>query len=155
LAVEADRRNPARLLHPVYKEKTSLCKKNDHAMDKTLIERSKSRLLEMRKRLIPTVQNVEQAILEEVRAPGDLSNAPTHLASEDEEGVDRSVAIAQNEEGLLEDVEAALARIENGAYGRCEDCAREIAKSRLEALPFTRYCIRCASQHEQVASGTP
>jgi RNA polymerase-binding protein DksA len=41
----------------------------------------------------------------------------------------------------LGDVEAALARIDDGAYGTCEVCGQEIAAARLEAMPSTRFCI--------------
>jgi RNA polymerase-binding transcription factor DksA len=41
----------------------------------------------------------------------------------------------------LADVERALNKIGDGAYGRCEVCGNEIASPRLEAMPATRYCI--------------
>jgi DnaK suppressor protein len=47
----------------------------------------------------------------------------------------------------LEDVERALAKLEEGTYGRCESCGREINPVRLEAMPAARYCIDCASRH--------
>jgi RNA polymerase-binding transcription factor DksA len=43
----------------------------------------------------------------------------------------------------LTDVDAALARIEAGTYGRCESCGNDIAPARLEALPHARLCISC------------
>src|SRR3954471_18357995 len=48
-------------------------------------------------------------------------------------------------ETLLE-VDAALAKIEAGTYGRCESCGEQIAEARLEAKPAARFCIACASQ---------
>jgi DnaK suppressor protein len=63
-------------------------------------------------------------------------------------GVDCDVALAQNEEWILEEVEHALQRIEDGTFGRCQDCGREIDRDRLDALPYTRYCIRCSPRHE-------
>ena len=48
-------------------------------------------------------------------------------------------------ENLLE-IEAALAKLEDGTYGTCEDCGNEIAGARLEAMPSARYCITCASK---------
>lgn len=49
-------------------------------------------------------------------------------------------------EGLaqrLEDVQAALARLDKGTYGRCERCGNEINPERLEAIPTARLCISC------------
>lgn len=47
--------------------------------------------------------------------------------------------------GLLDEVEAALGRLDAGSYGRCEACASAIDPERLEALPTTRSCRACAS----------
>ncbi|GEM_PF-1580517 len=47
---------------------------------------------------------------------------------------------------IIADIDAALARIEQGTFaGTCEDCAGEIAPERLEAIPQTRLCVRCAA----------
>jgi RNA polymerase-binding transcription factor DksA len=45
----------------------------------------------------------------------------------------------------LEEVDAALARVERGTYGVCESCGGPIAPARLEARPVARTCITCAS----------
>ena len=46
----------------------------------------------------------------------------------------------------LDDVDAALARFDDGTYGMCESCGSEIAEARLEAMPAARQCMDCASQ---------
>lgn len=46
----------------------------------------------------------------------------------------------------LVDLDDALARVDAGTYGRCETCGRPIGEARLEALPATRLCVRCAGQ---------
>jgi RNA polymerase-binding protein DksA len=46
----------------------------------------------------------------------------------------------------LAEVEAALAKIDDGTYGTCEQCGKEIAPARLEAKPAARNCIDCASK---------
>jgi DnaK suppressor protein len=45
---------------------------------------------------------------------------------------------------MLRDVTSALQRIEDGSFGSCERCGEAITKSRLNALPYVRHCIRCA-----------
>jgi len=45
----------------------------------------------------------------------------------------------------LDDIEAALGRIQRGAYGRCEICQRAIGRQRLLALPAARLCIDCTA----------
>jgi DnaK suppressor protein len=46
----------------------------------------------------------------------------------------------------LEDVDAALRRVERGTYGRCETCGRPIGVARLQALPAARQCVLCAAR---------
>jgi RNA polymerase-binding transcription factor len=45
----------------------------------------------------------------------------------------------------LAEIEAALAKLEGGTYGRCEECGDPIDPARLEAMPSARYCITCAA----------
>lgn len=47
--------------------------------------------------------------------------------------------------GLLDEVEAALVRLDEGRYGSCETCGEPVGAERLEALPTTRFCRSCAS----------
>jgi RNA polymerase-binding transcription factor DksA len=55
-------------------------------------------------------------------------------------------ALAQSLRDTLQDVDAALGKIDSGAYGLCESCGSEIAEARLEAMPAARLCITCASK---------
>ena len=56
-----------------------------------------------------------------------------------EQGENRAL-VGQLEETLAE-VERALAKLDEGAYGKCEACGQAIGEARLEAMPATRYCI--------------
>lgn len=47
---------------------------------------------------------------------------------------------------LLRDTERALAKFDDGTFGKCESCGQEIAPARLEAKPAARLCIECASK---------
>ncbi|MFJ6212850.1 TraR/DksA family transcriptional regulator [Streptomyces sp. NPDC092296] len=44
---------------------------------------------------------------------------------------------------VLDDVEAALERMDDGSFGRCELCTRPVEQARLEIVPQARYCVRC------------
>ncbi len=112
----------------------------------------KSRLLELRKRLIEEVAAAEQALRDDILSPGDHSASRMHPGDQDVEGLDEQLAIAHNEEQLLEQVDAALGRIEAGTFGKCEDCDRPISEARLKAIPYTARCIQCA-QRAEGASG--
>jgi DnaK suppressor protein len=50
----------------------------------------------------------------------------------------------------LADVEAALRRIEEGSYGRCESCGGPMGLQRIRAIPEARYCMGCSGQREMV-----
>jgi RNA polymerase-binding protein DksA len=117
-------------------------------MEAERIQRFRRELLELRARLAGEVNSLIEAIPQESQAAGDLSNVPTHNADRDSEGLDKQVALVQNEEGLLEEVEAALVRIEEGKFGACEECGQPIADERLEALPYAACCVRCAQVDE-------
>jgi len=56
---------------------------------------------------------------------------------------------SNNERQTLQMVEAALARIREGSFGECINCGEEINIRRLEAVPWTRYCIACQEKLEQ------
>ena len=66
---------------------------------------------------------------------------------------ERELAIRtlDRESALLRNVRSALARIADGSYGSCLHCEEEIKPKRLDAVPWTKYCIRCqeaADRHE-------
>jgi DnaK suppressor protein len=108
-------------------------------------------LLELRERLLRRVDTAEEALREDVVKPGDISSVPTHPADQDVEGLDAEIAIAQNEELLLEQVEAAIERIRVGTYSVCQQCGRTIDAQRLQAVPYASRCIDCArGHHDQI-----
>lgn len=94
-----------------------------------------------------------KVVLEERRESGDLDESQQEstgeLSSHDQHPGDvatttfertRDLAIEEHLETRIEEVEAALARIDEGSYGRCEVCGKDIEPERLEARPATRYC---------------
>jgi DnaK suppressor protein len=56
---------------------------------------------------------------------------------------------SNNDRQLLQMVDGALARIEDGTFGQCISCGNEINPKRLEAVPWTRYCIECQEKLEK------
>ncbi len=61
-----------------------------------------------------------------------------------------SLTFGDRDREKLAEIEAALERIKNGAYGLCEDCEERIEEGRLLAMPFARVCVDCKSKHEQM-----
>jgi DnaK suppressor protein len=62
---------------------------------------------------------------------------------------ERDLALRSNARDLLEQVNAALRRLDEGTYGVCADCGGPIAVERLEALPYATLCIRCQAARER------
>ena len=54
-----------------------------------------------------------------------------------------------NDRAILQLVEDALGRIKDGSFGECASCHEELQQKRLEAVPWTRYCITCQEKKEK------
>lgn len=115
-------------------------------MQKSALEKHKRSLLKMRARMTGEVSRLIEAVPEKANGAGDLSHVPTHNADRDSEGLENEMSLIHNEEQILADVQDALDRIEAGTFGTCEDCGGKISEPRLDALPFTPYCIDCAQK---------
>lgn len=74
------------------------------------------------------------------RAPDDVENL--QLAGER----DLAIARLEREALLLAEIRAALKRIEDGEYGDCQVCGREIARGRLTAVPWASCCVTCQEE---------
>ena len=57
-----------------------------------------------------------------------------------EKGIEKEV--------VIEAIEDALRRIDDGTYGVCRDCGEAIAPARLDAIPWTRVCIACKEKQK-------
>lgn len=62
-----------------------------------------------------------------------------------------TLGLVENEQETLDQIQSALQRIELGVYGRCSDCEGPVGKLRLQALPYTQFCINCARARESEA----
>jgi RNA polymerase-binding transcription factor DksA len=94
------------------------------------------------------------ARLNEAGEQGQGELTATHGIGETEHvvlGVEREIAAAveSNAREALEDIAAALARLDDGSYGLCRTCRLPIAPERLEAMPETRWCVACQSEQHR------
>ena len=117
-------------------------------MDKTDQENYRRRLTSLRARLAGDVTQLADEALRKNGGPasGNLSNTPMHLADLGTDAFEEEMTLGllENQEQTLDQTRAALARLDAGTYGRCEECGREIGRERLNALPHTPHCIDCA-----------
>jgi len=79
---------------------------------------------------------------------GELSDFDQHTGDVGTETFlrERDLAIEGNEQTLLRQIEIALRKIDDGTYGVCERCGKPIPAARLEAIPYTPYCIEDAER---------
>ncbi len=64
---------------------------------------------------------------------------------------DKAIALIRRERAELALVSSALTRMEQGSYGVCEACGQEVPYARLQAIPYTRYCIACKEDKDAEA----
>ncbi len=90
-------------------------------------------------------------------ASGNLSNAPLHLADLGTDNNEHEVTLSlmENDGQAVAETLAALRRLDEGTFGRCERCGNEIPAERLRAVPATRYCVACARRAEEDGEGSP
>lgn len=115
-------------------------------MSPAKLKRHHQQLLVLRDRYRGSVNGLIDAVPDTLNSTGNETNLPTHPADRASEGLDAEMALLHAEEGLLEDVESALQRIQSGGYGRCIRCRAVIDETRLNAIPYTPHCIDCARQ---------
>ena len=112
----------------------------------------KERLLALRSRLRGDVSMMADAALKKTRteANGDLSSMPIHMADIGSDNYEQefTLSLMETEEDRLELIEGALERIEDGVYGSCLECGGPVPKTRLNAIPYTPFCVKCATKLE-------
>ena len=93
--------------------------------------------------LIAERDRLRAGIAEGIVAPGPMTYGSQAAAATQVFEQQRDLALRDRNERQLAAVEAALARLDDGTYGRCVRCGRPIGPERLDALPWAAQCIDC------------
>lgn len=103
----------------------------------------RQRLEEERERLRT---ELELLMADERARSGDERGYDNHLADDATNTleIEQDIALEHHLRMLLLEVEQALDRMARGRYGHCEECGQRIDPERLEALPYTRFCLACS-----------
>lgn len=111
------------------------------------IQQLKKELMEMEERLTETEEETEvtKTAQEDVGELSMYDNHPADMGTELYER-EKDMALNTHAEGELEKVQNALQAIEDGTYGKCEVCGKDIQPERLEAIPYTTVCIEDAQK---------
>jgi DnaK suppressor protein len=120
-------------------------------MKKTDMLAFKEKLHAIRARLRGDVSAMAEVALRKSGMEGSDSNGmPIHMAELGSDNFEQefTLGLMEAEGDILTLVESALGRIEQGSYGRCVECDTVISKARLNAIPYTPVCIKCAEEKE-------
>lgn len=82
---------------------------------------------------------------------GDISGYSIHMADVASDNYERdfNLNLVSNERKIVINIEEALGRIEDKTFGTCLHCEKPIAKMRLKAIPYAKYCKKCKEKLEK------
>jgi len=115
-------------------------------MEKKVLEQFKKTLEERQRVLRESVSRTELD-----GRTADVTDSAQDIADRASSSYQKEFLFHQsnNDRQLLLMVDTALERIRKGSYGECITCGNEINAKRLQAVPWTRYCISCQEKQEK------
>ena len=125
-------------------------------MRKADLERFKKLLLAKKQEILESMGMLNETQSSTIKeSTGDLSSYSYHMADQGTDQMEREMAFAHTSKGrrLVYHIDEALRRIEEGTYGKCERCGKQIQPNRLKVVPHARLCIQCKSEEEEQKAG--
>ena len=115
-------------------------------MNKTQLKKFKTLLTEKRDEI---VKKAKQTLEEDMTL--DSNDLPDEMDLASSEYLQSfTFRLRGREKSFLDKITKALAKIEDGSFGTCEECSEEISVKRLEARPETTLCIKCKEDQERM-----
>jgi len=120
-------------------------KKNGEVKVKAEWTKFYHRLLELREQLMRQMNGLAKESAQE------MAGYSLHMADSGTDNFDRDFALSllSSDQDAMYEIEEALKRIEKNTYGICELTGKQIPKSRLEAIPWTRFTVQAQAQLER------
>ncbi len=110
-------------------------------------------LLKKKQELMKGIEHIANDALKTSQrdAAGDLSAYGLHMADVATDNYEREfqLGLADNEQKLLNRINAALEKIDESVFGNCELCEKKIAKARLKVVPYAELCVPCQEKAEK------
>lgn len=117
------------------------------------LEYFKKLILKIKDKILEEIKHISEDTLKKSQkeASGDISSYTYHMADIASDTYDRefSLSLASNERESLYELDDAIKKIEEGTFGICEECKSLITKTRLKALPYARFCLKCQERKEK------
>lgn len=109
------------------------------------LEDARQHLLDLRARVVGDSNQMRRD------ANGNDFHAPTHLADAGTDTHDQEFTLERlgSTSETLQEIDDALDRVEEGTYGRCEECDCAIPERRLQIKPWAKLCIECQRKEEE------
>jgi RNA polymerase-binding protein DksA len=95
------------------------------------------------------IAQAESALADVQRDGGEGAGDDTADAGTKRFEREQEISLANNRRDLLNQVEHAVVRLDEGTYGRCESCGRPVGKLRLQAFPSATLCRECKQREER------
>lgn len=102
----------------------------------------------IRKQLEDEQEKLQESIAQKLDERDEDRNPDRSDLAQSYTSRERDTALLAMEQQQLQQIEAALQRIEDGVYGKCTECGDPIPPERLEILPYATLCVRCQSKHD-------
>lgn len=122
-------------------------------MKKNDLDHFRKLLEAFRRKIVGNLAHLEKDALNTSQrdASGDLSGYSFHIADMATDNFDRefNLGLASSEQEILNYIDEALQKIDEGHFGICETCSKPIAQKRLIAVPYAKLCIKCQSEEEK------
>jgi RNA polymerase-binding protein DksA len=116
-------------------------------------ERFRTELMQERDRVLAAIANLREShpgsLTDEVEEISDGSDSHVGDSATATLGREIDYTLGENSEQVLAEINTALERIEDGTYGTCKACGKEIVPERLEAYPWASLCIDDARKAER------
>lgn len=113
-------------------------------MNEKQLAKFRAQLEEMKENII---NDVEQTLTEMTTQNGNIPDPNDRATVESDRNFE--LRIRDRERKLMNKIEEAIGRLDEGTYGVCDSCGEDIAKKRLEARPVAKFCIDCKTKQEQ------
>ncbi|UCD15840.1 MAG: TraR/DksA C4-type zinc finger protein [Candidatus Omnitrophota bacterium] len=113
----------------------------------------KEKLLNLKEDILEQIKDISDTTLMKSQKDisGDMSGYSLHMADVATDNYERefNLGIVSDERKIILEIEEAVKRIEDKTYGDCHLCKKPIAKTRLSAIPYARYCKKCKEKLEK------
>jgi DnaK suppressor protein len=114
-------------------------------------ETLRQELIAERERLIREIEELDADLSESLEDSSEESPYDQHLAETAAVTLDREIdlTLEENARARIAQIDRALSKLDNGSYGRCDKCGKDIGEDRLKIAPFATLCIECKRREER------